>query len=238
IPKHCIPSTVTVRLDAAGRWFVSILVDEPEIKPLKPCNSKIGIDLGITSMATLSTGEKVANPRHINKLYQRLRKAQKALSRKLKGSKNRAKARLKVARIQARVQDSRQDFLHKLTTQLIRDNQVIVVEDLAVQNMVKNRKLARAISDYSWGELVRQLEYKAGWYGRKLIKIDRWFPSSQRCSHCGHMVDQLPLSVREWKCSECGTHHERDINAAQNILAAGLAVEASGASVRLDGPSR
>ncbi len=222
IPRHCSPSTVTVRLDAAGRWFVSILVDDPEIKPLKPCDSKVGIDLGITSMATFSSGEKVANPRHFDKLYKRLRKAQKALSRKTKGSNNRYKARLKVARIQARIKDSRQDFLHKLTTQLVRENQVIAVEDLAVQNMVKNHKLSRAISDCGWGELVRQLEYKAAWYGRKLIKIERWFPSSKRCSNCGHVVSKLPLSIRDWECPECGTHHDRDINAAQNILAQGL----------------
>ena len=222
IPEHCIPSTVTVRLDAAGRWFISILVDDPEIKPLKPCSNKIGIDLGITSMAALSNGEKVSNPRHFDRLYKRLRKAQKALSRKSKGSNNRDKAQLKVARIQARIKDSRQDFLHKLTTQLVRENQVIAVEDLAVQTMVRNRKLSRAISDCGWGELVRQLEYKGAWYGRKVVKIDRWFPSSKRCSHCGHIVDKLPLTIREWTCSDCGTHHDRDINAAQNILAQGL----------------
>lgn len=222
IPKHCEPSTVTIQLDAAGRWFVSLLVDDPEIQPLKPCNSKVGIDLGISSMATLSTGEKIANPRHFNRLYKRLRKAQKALARKQKRSNNRYKARLRVARIQARIKDSRQDFLHKLTTQLVRENQVIAVESLHVKGMVRNHTLARAISDCAWGELVRQLEYKAAWYGRKLVKIDQWFPSSKRCSNCGHTVSKLPLSMREWDCPECGTHHDRDINAAHNILAQGL----------------
>jgi putative transposase len=128
--------------------------------------------------------------------------------------------------------DARKDFLHKLTTRLVRENQTIAVEDLAVKNMVKNRKLALSISDASWGELVRQLEYKCDWYGRTFVKIDRWFPSSKRCVECGHIVDKLPLDVREWDCPSCGTHHDRDVNAAKNILAAGLAVTVCGANVR------
>ncbi|MGL5132571.1 MAG: RNA-guided endonuclease TnpB family protein, partial [Planktothrix sp.] len=158
-------------------------------------------------------------------------------SRKIKGSKNREKARKKVARIHAQIADCRRDYTHKLTTQLIRENQTIVVEDLAVRNMVKNPKLARAISDVNWAEFVRQLTYKAEWYGRKLIKIDRWFPSSKRCGNCGHILDKLPLKIREWDCPNCGTHHDRDLNAANNILAAGLAVSVCGATVRPEPPA-
>jgi putative transposase len=137
-----------------------------------------------------------------------------------------------VAKVYAQIADARKDFLHKLTTQIIRENQTIVVEDLAVENMVKNHKLALAISDASWGELIRQLAYKCEWYGRELIKIDRGFPSSKRCGNCGHIVDKLPLNIREWKCPKCATNHDRDINASKNILAAGLAVSVCGATIR------
>jgi putative transposase len=232
LPQGSEPSTITVKLDAAGRWFVSILVDDVTIKPLPVAMQSVGIDLGITSLLALSTGEKVSNPKHFNRLRKKLKRVQKELSRKVKGSNNRLKARLKVAKVHAQISDSRQDFLHKLTTQLVRENQTIVVEDLAVKNMVKNHKLARAISDASWGELVRQLTYKAVWYGRNLVKIDRWFPSSKRCGNCGHIVDKLGLSIREWTCSKCGAVHDRDLNAANNILAAGLAVSVCGATVR------
>jgi putative transposase len=234
LPKGCDPSTITVKLDAAGRWFVSILVDDVTIKPLPVAMQSVGIDLGITSLLSLSTGEKVSNPKHFNRLRKKLKRVQKALSRKVKGSNNRDKARLKVAKVHAAISDSRQDFLNKLTTQLVRENQTIVVEDLAVKNMVRNHKLARAISDASWGELVRQLTYKAAWYGRNLVKIDRWFPSSKRCGNCGHIVDKLALNIREWTCSSCGTVHDRDLNAAGNILAAGLAVSVCGATVRAE----
>jgi putative transposase len=168
----------------------------------------------------------------LGRRIKKLKKAQKSLSRKLKGSRNRQKARLKVARVHRQVSDSRKDFLHKLTTQLVRENQTIVVEDLAIKNMVKNHKLASSISDASWGEMVRQLEYKCRWYGRDLIKIDRWFPSSKRCGSCGHIVDKMPLNIREWECPSCGANHDRDINASKNILAAGLAVSVCGANVR------
>lgn len=199
---------------------------------MQPVDSAVGLDVGVSSLVTLSTGEKIANPNAFDKHYQKLRKAQKSLSRKQKDSRNRDKARLKIARIQTKISDSRKDHLHKLTTRLIRENQRIVVEDLAVKNMVKNPKLARAISDAAWGELVRQLEYKALWYGRNLVKIDRWFPSSKRCGHCGHVVEKLPLSIREWDCPNCGTHHDRDINAAKNILAVGHTVTVCGANIR------
>ncbi|GAC1500222.1 MAG: hypothetical protein NVS2B14_13290 [Chamaesiphon sp.] len=181
-----------------------------------------------------SDGDKIANPKHFKRLRRKLRRVQKALSRKQKGSNNRLKARTKAAKVHGRISDSRKDFLHKLTTQLVRENQTIVVEDLAVKNMVKNHKLAQSISDASWGELVRQLEYKCQWYGRELFKIDRWFPSSKRCGNCGHVVDKMSLKIREWDCPRCGTHHDRDINAARNILAVGHTVKVCGANVRPD----
>lgn len=231
LPEGAIPSTITVKLSPAGRWTVSLLVDV-EIKPLPQSLNQIGIDLGVTSLVALSNGEKIANPKGFNAKRRKLKKAQKALARKQKGSSNRHKARLKVAKVHQEISDARKDFLHKLTTRLVRENQTIAVEDLAVKNMIKNRKLALSISDASWGELVRQLEYKCDWYGRTLVKIDRWFPSSKRCGNCGHIVETLPLNVREWDCPNCGTHHDRDINAANNILAAGLAVKVCGANVR------
>ncbi|MEG4962720.1 MULTISPECIES: RNA-guided endonuclease TnpB family protein [unclassified Microcoleus] len=233
LPKGATPTTITVKLSPAGRWTVSLLVDV-EMEPLLPCSNEIGVDLGVTSLVALSDGEKIANPKGFNAKRHKLKKAQKALSRKQKGSNNRHKARLKVAKVHQEIADARKDFLHKLTIRLVRENQTIAVEDLAVKNMVKNRKLALSITDASWGELVRQLEYKCDWYGRTLVKIDRWFPSSKRCGKCGHIVEKLPLNIREWDCPNCGAHHDRDINAAQNILAAGLAVKVCGANVRPD----
>jgi putative transposase len=232
LPVGAEPSTVTVRLNPSGQWYISVRFDDPRDLKLQPVPGAVGLDAGITSLVTLSTGEKLANPKHFNKHYKRLKRAQKALSRKEKGSRNRERARRRVARIQQQISNSRKDHLHKLTTRLIRENQTIVVESLAVKNMVKNPKLARAISDAGWGEIVRQLEYKSEWYGRTLVKIDRWFPSSKRCGNCGHVVEKLPLVVREWDCPKCGSHHDRDVNASKNILAAGLAVSVCGATVR------
>ncbi len=238
IPEGCTPSTITVKLTAAGKWFVSLLVDDNTIdntiKPLPKTDKQIGLDMGVTSLITTSDGDKIANPKHFKRLRKKLKRVQKALSRKQKGSNNRHKARVEVATVHAQITDARKDFLHKLTTRLVRENQTIVVEDLAIKNMVKNHKLALAISDASWGELIRQLAYKCEWYGRELIKIDRWFPSSKRCGNCGHIVDKLPLNIREWECPKCGANHDRDINAAHNILAAGLAVSVCGANVRPD----
>ena len=232
LPQGAEPSTITVKLEPSGRWTVSLFVDDLTIQPLPLVDKAIGIDAGITSLVTTSEGEKVANPKHFAKLYQKLRKVQKALSRKQKGSRNRAKARRKVALVHAAIRDSRQDFLHKLTTRLVRENQTIVAESLAVKNMVKNRKLSKAISDAGWSEMTRQLAYKARWYGRTFVQLDRWFPGSKTCSHCGHKVNALPLKVREWDCPKCKTHHDRDVNAALNHLAAGLAVLVCGATVR------
>ncbi len=221
LPDGAEPSTVTVSRDAAGRWFVSILVEET-IAPLPPSENAVGLDAGITTLATLSTGEKIVNPRHERRDRRRLAKAHRALARTEQGSANRAKAKLRVARVYARIADRRRDFLHKVTTRLARENQVIAVEDLTVRNMVKNRNLARAISDASWREFRSMLEYKAAWYGRDLVVVDRWFPSSKLCSACGALQRSLPLNVREWACA-CGATHDRDVNAAKNILAAGLA---------------
>lgn len=225
------PTTVTVSRDTAGRYFVSFLVEE-EIATLPPCEAAVGIDLGVKVLAALSTGEKIPNPTHLARSAQQLKRAQQALCRKRTGSKNREKARHRVARIHAKITDQRLDGLHKLTTRLIHENQVICVESLAVKNMVRNHALAKAMSDAGWGELVRQLEYKAAWYGRTLVKIDRWYPSSKRCSGCGHCVDSLPLDVRRWTCPACHVSHDRDVNAAKNIVAVGHTVRASGESVR------
>lgn len=235
LPEGCSPSTVTVKLDPSERWFVSLLVDDYTVETLPPTKKQVGIDVGVTSLISTSDGEKIANPKHFNRLYQKLKKAQKKLSRKTKGSSNRERARMAVAKIHAKIKDARTDFLHKLTTDLVRSNNLIAIEDLAIRNMVKNHKLARSISDASWGEFSRQLEYKCEWYGRKLVTIDRFFPSSKRCNHCGFMIDKLPLNVRSWDCPSCGTKGiDRDINAGKNILAAGLAVIVCGATVRAE----
>jgi putative transposase len=234
LPAGAEPSTVTLSRDAAGRWFVSLLVEET-IRQHPAAGSAVGIDAGITSLLTLSTGEKIANPRHERRDRKRLARAQRELSRKQKGSANREKARRKVARAHARIADRRADFLHKVTTRLVRENQALAIEDLSVRNMVKNRSLARAISDASWSEFRRMLEYKADWHGRTVIAIDRFYPSSKTCAECGTIAAKMPLSVREWECASCGTVHDRDVNAAKVLVAAGLAVAACGDGVR---PSR
>ncbi|MGY3201277.1 RNA-guided endonuclease InsQ/TnpB family protein [Streptomyces sp. TE5632] len=230
LPKCAEPTTVTISRDVAGRWFVSLLCEDT-IASAPASTDAVGIDVGLTSLVTLSTGEKVANPKHERRDRARLARAQRELSRKVKGSNNRAKARRRVARVHARIADRRRDFLHKLTTRLVRENQTVVIEDLTVRNLLKNGKLARAISDAAWTELRSMLEYKCAWYGRELVVIDRWFPSSKLCGTCGAVREKLPLNVREWTC-DCGTVHDRDVNAARNILAAGLAVSACGDGVR------
>ena len=230
LPEGQAPSTVTVSRDSAGRWFVSLLCQDTPA-PMPATTQAVGIDAGLTHLVTLSTGEQVANPRHERADRARLARAQRELARKDKGSRNRVKARLQVARVYARIADRRRDHLHKLSTRLVRENQTLVIEDLTVRNMVRNHSLARAISDAAWHEFRCMLSYKAGWYGRDLVVIDRWFPSAKVCSVCGAVADTLPLSVRSWTC-RCGTAHDRDVNAARNILAAGLAVTACGAGVR------
>ncbi len=230
IPKAAKVTTVTVSKDAAGRYFVSLLCDDT-VSPKPEVTGKVGIDLGLTHFAILSTGEKVAAPNTFRRHEKKLAKLQRRLAKKTKGSNRREKAKLKVARLHAKIADARRDFLHKLSTRLINENQVIAIESLSVSNMQKNRCLSKSISDASWSEFVRQLEYKARWYGRELIGIDRWYPSSKRCSDCGYTMPKMPLSVREWVCPECGSIHDRDINAARNVLAAGLAVSAHGEAV-------
>ncbi|MGX4689050.1 RNA-guided endonuclease InsQ/TnpB family protein [Streptomyces sp. JNUCC 63] len=230
LPEGAQPTTVTVSRDSAGRWFVSMLCEDT-IASAPATDGAVGLDAGITSLVTLSTGEKIVNPRHERRDRAGLARAQRELSRKAKGSANRAKARRKVARVHARITDRRRDFLHKLTTRLVRENQTVVIEDLTVRNLLRNGRLARAISDAAWTDLRMMLEYKCAWYGRELVVIDRWFPSSKLCGACGTVREKLPLNVREWAC-ECGTVHDRDVNAARNILAAGLAASACGDGVR------
>lgn len=231
LPTDAAPSTVTVSRDAAGRWFVSMLVDDPTVAPLPDVKGKVGVDAGITSLFTLSTGEKITNPKHEASERACLKQKQRRLSRKQRGSANWNKARLKVARTHAKVADRRRDHLHKVSTRLVHENQVIVIEDLNVRGMARRRNFARAISDAAWTTFRGMLEYKSAWYGRTLISIDRFHPSSKTCSACGLLRDTLPLNVRFWTC-ECGARHDRDVNAAKNILAAGLAVSACGDGVR------
>lgn len=213
-------NSLTISKDAAGRYFVTFQGEED--KSLLPVNDKsIGIDLGLSHFAVTSDGEKIEAPKIFRKHEAKLARYQRALSRKQKGSNNRNRARRKVARLHAKIADTRKDFLHKLSTSIIRENQTVSVEDLNVIGLQKNRRLAKSIADASWSEFVRQLEYKSAWYGRTFVKISRWYPSSQICSSCGHRDGKKALSVREWTCPECGTIHDRDINAAININTVG-----------------
>ncbi|MEV3935447.1 RNA-guided endonuclease TnpB family protein [Glycomyces sp. NPDC049804] len=233
LPLSAEPSTVTVSRDSAGRWYLSILVEE-DIPALPKRTEAIGIDAGITSLFALSTGEKIVNPRHERRDRNRIRRRQQDMSRKQKGSANYLKAQVRLARAYARVTDRRTDFLHKLSTRLVRENQTIAVEDLSVRGMMSNHTLARAIADASWAEFRRILEYKAEWYGRDLLVVDRFLPSSKTCSSCGTLKDKMPLNARTFTCPDrtCGHAEDRDVNAAKNILAAGLAVAACGDGVR------
>ncbi len=230
LPAGVTPNSITVSLDAAGRWHVSLLCKDNCIKPLKSLQTAVGLDVGLNALVTLSTGEKIANPRHDDRERARKRTLSRRYARTQKGSRNREKARLKLAQLHARVTDRRRDHLAKLSTKLVRENQTIVVEDLAVRNMVRNRSLARNISDAGWSMLTTMLAYKCAWYGRELVKVNRFFPSSKTCSVCGRVREKLDLSVRAWCCS-CGAEHDRDHNAAKNILAAGLAVSGCGPGV-------
>ena len=218
-----IPTTVTVSKDSANRYFVSFSVEE-EITQFPETDSQVAIDLGIKDVIVSSKGFASGNPKYYSKYQKKLAKLQKRLAKKQKGSKNREKARLKVAKLHAKIADCRKDFLNKLTIQLVRENQAIITESLAVKNMIKNRKLSKAIADCGWGELIRQLDYKSSWYGRILIQVDRFFPSSKRCNPCGHVLDKLPLEIREWTCPNCQSHNLRDFNACLNLLAVGQTV--------------
>jgi putative transposase len=230
--KALDPTMVIVCREPDGRWYVTFAIDSHAPEPLAETGRAVGIDLGVTDFAVTSDGDKIANPRHLDRKARRLARYQRRLARCRKGSANRAKAAAKVARAHRRVRCARRDFLHRASTRLVRGSDLIVIEDLAVTNMVKNRRLARAISDCGWGEFRRQLAYKCERAGRRLIVIDRWYPSSKTCSACGHLLAELSLSARRWTCPGCGARHDRDINAAQNILAAGLAAAACGAGIR------
>ncbi|GAA4240981.1 RNA-guided endonuclease TnpB family protein [Actinomadura meridiana] len=231
-PAALDPTTVTVSRDPDERWYVSLSVDGAGLVRAPATGAMVGVDLGITDFAVTSDGERISNPRHLQRKAANLARYQRRMARKQHTSSNRRKARIKVARAHAKVRDARRDFLHKTSTRLVRDYDVIVVEDLAVANMVRNRTLARAISDCGWGEFRRQLEYKCARVGRDLVVVDRWFPSSKTCSACGHLLARLSLGTRTWRCPFCGTRHDRDVNAAKNILAAGRAVTACGGEVR------
>jgi putative transposase len=232
------PTMVVVSREADGRWYVTFAADACEPEPVPEAGRSVGIDLGVTSFAVTSDGERIANPRHLERRARNLARYQRRLARCQRGSANRAKAKAKVARAHRKVRNARADFLHRTTTRLVRGNDLIAIEDLNVSCMVRNRRLARAISDCGWGEFRRQLAYKCQRAGRRLIVIDRWYPSTKTCSACGFLLAELPLQVRAWRCPSCRARHDRDLNAAKNILAAGLAAaralpgDACGADVR------
>ena len=228
------PKSVVVSKDPSNRYFVSFLVEE-ELEQWSPRTEEIGIDLGIKDVVVASNGFASGNPKYYQKYQARLKTLQRRLAKKKKGSNNRYKARLKVAKLHAKITDCRRDFLHKLSTKLVSESQAIYTETLAVKNMMANHKIAKAIADCGWGEFLRQLEYKAGWHDRKIGAIDRWFPSSKRCNPCGHILDKLPLNIREWTCPSCNSSNLRDKNAALNILAVGQTVFACGLSNGGDG---
>ena len=226
-----IIKSATISMTPTGKYYVSILC-ETEIAPLAKTNSSIGVDLGISDFAILSTGEKIGNRRFLTQLSKKLAKEQKILSRralaakkanrKLSESNNYQKQRIKVAKIHEKIVNMRRDFLHKLSTNLVKNHDIVCIEDLSSKNLMKNHKLAKSIGDVSWSEFVKMLEYKSSWYEKQVSKISRWYPSSQICSDCGFSSGKKPLSIREWRCTNCGSHHDRDINASINILNEGL----------------
>lgn len=223
IKESGVIKSATISQTPSGKYYVSILVEQENEKYLSKTNKNVGIDLGIKDFAITSDNQKISNPKYLAKSEKKIVKLQRQLSRKSKGSNNRNKARIKLARAWEKITNQRTDFLQELSTELIRNYDVICLEDLNVSGMVKNHNLAKAISDCSWSEFVRMLQYKAEWYGRIISKIDRFYPSSQTCNCCG-CVNPITkdLSVREWTCPKCGVTHDRDVNAAKNILKQGL----------------
>ena len=226
------PTMVTVCREPDGRWYVTFAIETSARPPLPATGHAVGVDLGVASFAVTSDGQRIANPRLLERKARSVARYQRRLARCRKGSANRAKAAAKVAAAHRKVRDARRDFLHRVTTGLVRENDMIVIENLNVSGMLGNRSLARAISDCGWHEFRRQLTYKCQRYGRQLVVIDRWYPSSKTCSACNYLLAGLSLSARHWTCPSCGARHDRDFNAAKNILAAGRAVAACGADVR------
>ncbi|PHV62842.1 IS200/IS605 family element RNA-guided endonuclease TnpB [Cyanobacterium aponinum] len=215
--------SATVSMTSSGKYFASCLYDDGQDLPRQNSEGKaVGIDLGIKDFAITSDGSKYGNLNHYRKYEQKLAKKQKRLAKKQKGSNNRRKARKAVAKVHEKITRCREDFLHKLSRKLVDENQVVVVENLAVKNMVKNHKLAKSISDCGWGQFCTMVKYKAEWEGKTYIEVDRFFPSSKTCNHCLHQVDSLTLDIRSWQCPKCGTIHDRDVNAAKNIRDEGL----------------
>ncbi|WP_237047569.1 transposase [Lentzea guizhouensis] len=237
------PTTVVVSREPDGRWYVTFAVDAEAPEAADPTGHAVGVDLGLTDFPVTSDGRRIPNPRHLDRRARRLARYQRRMARCRRGSRNRSKARAKAAGAHRKVRNARQDFLHRITTALVRSAEVIAIEDLDISGMVRSHHLARAISDASWGEFRRQLEYKCARAGRTLVVIDRWYPSSKTCSACGHQLAELGLTTRHWTCPGCRARHDRDHNAAKNILAAGRAVargssgDACGADVRRQGSS-
>jgi putative transposase len=236
------PSSITITLDQRGRYYISFLVEEI-IQPLPAVQKTVGLDLGLTNCVTTSVGEKLESGHFLKKQLKRLRRRQKAFSKKKKGSINCHKARKVIGTLCGKIRDRRTDYLHKISTKLVNENQVICIEDLSVKNMIKNKHLSRSIADAGWGTLIRFLKYKSEWYGRKLVQIDRFFPSSKQCCHCKAIHNELKLSDRIWRCVQCNKEHDRDVTAAKNIKEEGLrqinwstvghtGFEACGANVR------
>ena len=223
IPKDGKIKSATISKNPSGKYYISILVEQ-EIKELPKNEFAIGIDLGLTDFAITSDGVKYSNPRYLRKSLNKLAKEQRKLSRKKKGSKNRNKQRIKVAKLYEKIANQRKDFLHKLSSELINENQVICLEDLQVKEIQQNKYLSQSVSDVGWHEFRRQLEYKAKWYGRIISFVDKWYPSSQICSNCGNNTGKKSLDIREFDCPYCDKHHDRDINASINILHEGLRI--------------